>query len=66
MLELTDGGNILEFGKPGLAKLALDMLLELEELGSLPKRYFILEVSGELRERQQRLFERLAPHLAPG
>ncbi len=57
VLELTDGGNILEFGA-GTGKLALDMLLELEELGSLPKRYFILEVSGELRQRQQRLFER--------
>ncbi|SFH14351.1 SAM-dependent methyltransferase, MidA family [Nitrosospira sp. Nsp14] len=64
VLELTDGGNILEFGA-GSGKLALDMLLELGELGSLPKRYFILEVSGELRQRQQRLFERLAPHLAP-
>ena len=63
VLELTDGGNILEFGA-GTGKLALDMLLELEELGRLPKRYFILEVSGELRQRQQRLFERHAPHLA--
>jgi SAM-dependent MidA family methyltransferase len=64
VLELMDGGNILEFGA-GTGKLALDMLLELEELGSLPKRYFILEISGELRQRQQRLFERFTPHLAP-
>jgi len=63
VLELTDGGNILEFGA-GTGKLALDMLLELEELGRLPKRYCILEVSGELRQRQQGLFERHAPHLA--
>jgi SAM-dependent MidA family methyltransferase len=63
VLELTDDGNILEFGA-GTGKLALDMLLELEELGRLPKRYCILEVSGELRQRQQGLFERHAPHLA--
>jgi SAM-dependent MidA family methyltransferase len=63
VLGLEDDGDILEFGA-GTGKLALDMLLELEELRSLPKRYFILEVSAELRQRQQRLFERLSPHLA--
>jgi SAM-dependent MidA family methyltransferase len=53
----------LEFGA-GTGKLALDLLLELEKLGRLPRRYFILEVSAELRQRQQGLFERQAPHLA--
>jgi SAM-dependent MidA family methyltransferase len=64
VLKLTEGGDILEFGA-GTGKLALDLLLELEILGCLPKRYLILEVSSELKQRQRQLFERLAPHLAP-
>jgi len=57
-----DSGDILEFGA-GTGKLALDLLLELEKLERLPKHYFILEVSGELRKRQKELFEKFAPHL---
>lgn len=64
VLKLTEGGDILEFGA-GTGKLALDLLLELEILGGLPKRYLILEVSSELKQRQRQLFERLAPHLVP-
>jgi SAM-dependent MidA family methyltransferase len=61
VLELT-GGDILEFGA-GTGKLAFDLLLELEKLDSLPARYFILEVSAELQQRQRELFERCAHHL---
>lgn len=57
-----DIGDILEFGA-GTGKLALDILLELENLNRLPQHYFILEVSGELQEQQNKLFEKLAPHL---
>lgn len=65
VLRLVDEeADILEFGA-GTAKLALDLLLELEKLGSLPTRYFILEVSAELRQRQRRLLEEHAPHLLP-
>ncbi|SCY54600.1 SAM-dependent methyltransferase, MidA family [Nitrosospira sp. Nl5] len=65
VLQLMDGGggDILEFGA-GTGKLALDLLLELEKLGSLPEQYFILEVSAELQQRQRQLFERFAPHLS--
>jgi SAM-dependent MidA family methyltransferase len=65
ILELVGGdrGDILEFGA-GSGKLALDLLLELEKLGSLPNRYFILEISGDLQQRQRELFERCAPKLA--
>jgi SAM-dependent MidA family methyltransferase len=64
VLELAGaGGNILEFGA-GTGKLALDLLLELEKLGKLPKQYFILEVSAELQQRQRHLLEEHAPHLA--
>lgn len=63
VLEFMDGnGAILEFGA-GTGKLALDLLLELERLGRLPRQYFILEVSAELQQRQRQLFERYAPHL---
>ncbi|MGH8685507.1 MAG: SAM-dependent methyltransferase, partial [Nitrosospira sp.] len=66
VLQLMDDGNgdILEPGA-GTGKLALDLLLELEKLGSLPRRYFILEVSAELQQRQRQLFEKFAPHLLP-
>lgn len=63
VLGLEDNSDVLEFGA-GTGKLALDLLLELEKLERLPRRYFILEVSAELRQRQQGLFERRAPHLA--
>jgi SAM-dependent MidA family methyltransferase len=54
--------HILELGA-GSGKLAADMLLELERLGNLPQRYSILEVSADLRERQQALLRERAPHL---
>jgi len=63
VLRLT-GGNILEVGA-GSGKLALDLILELERLGQLPQRYCILELSADLRLRQQQRIERDAPHLLP-
>lgn len=43
---------VLELGA-GSGKLAWDMLAELDALGCLPERYYILEVSADLRARQQ-------------
>ncbi len=54
--------EILERGA-GSGKLAADMLLELESMGSLPEHYSILEVSADLRERQRELLCERAPHL---
>jgi SAM-dependent MidA family methyltransferase len=54
--------HILELGA-GNGKLAADMLMELERLGSLPDSYGILEVSADLRERQQILLRERLPHL---
>jgi SAM-dependent MidA family methyltransferase len=54
--------HILELGA-GSGKLAADMLAELEQLGSLPDSYSILEVSADLRERQQALICERLPHL---
>jgi SAM-dependent MidA family methyltransferase len=55
--------HVLELGA-GSGRLATDMLLELECLGELPERYAILEVSADLRQRQQALLQARAPHLA--
>ena len=57
-----EGGDILEFGA-GSGKLALDMLTELEKLGSLPKRYFIVDISHRLRDRQHNRLLTALPHL---
>ena len=54
---------VLEFGA-GSGRLALDMLRALRELDALPAEYRILEVSADLRERQQRLLHRELPELA--
>ena len=54
--------HILELGA-GSGKLAADMLAELEQLGSLPDSYAILEVSADLRARQQSLMRERLPHL---
>jgi len=56
------GGAILEFGA-GSGVLAVELLLELERLDSLPSEYFILELSAELRARQQGLLSQRAAHL---
>src|SRR5512139_4318050 len=55
--------QVLELGA-GSGKLAVDVLEELEQLGQLPERYSILEVSADLRERQQALLQQRVPHLA--
>ncbi|OYW23773.1 MAG: hypothetical protein B7Z49_03495, partial [Hydrogenophilales bacterium 12-63-5] len=57
------GGDILELGA-GSGKLAVDMLGELERLDALPARYGILEVSADLRVRQQERIAHDRPDLA--
>ena len=54
--------HILELGA-GSGKLAADMLAELEQSGSLPVSYAILEVIADLRARQQALMRERLPHL---
>ncbi|HET7158070.1 MAG TPA: SAM-dependent methyltransferase [Burkholderiales bacterium] len=55
--------DILEVGA-GSGALASQILHALEALGALPRRYLILEVSADLRERQRSRIEREVPHLA--
>lgn len=54
--------KIIEVGA-GSGRLAADLLLELEGRAALPERYGILELSGELRERQRVAIGQRAPHL---
>ncbi len=53
---------VLEPGA-GTGALAADILLTLDAAQALPERYFILELSGELRQRQRDTLARRAPHL---
>jgi SAM-dependent MidA family methyltransferase len=57
------GGEVLELGA-GSGRLAVDVLGELERLDALPSRYLILEVSADLRQRQQENIARELPQLA--
>lgn len=53
---------ILEIGA-GTGLLAADLLLALETLDALPESYRILDVSADLRERQQQTLAAEVPHL---
>lgn len=53
---------ILEAGA-GSGRLATDLLKALEGMGSLPERYFILDISTDLRQRQRELLAREVPQL---
>ncbi len=60
VLQETGEASVLEFGA-GSGRLALEMLRALRELDALPAEYRILEVSADLRERQQGLLFRELP-----
>jgi len=62
ILAVLPASTFLEVGA-GSGRLAADLLLALEELGVLPARYAILELSGELRARQEATIAACAPHL---
>lgn len=62
VLAVLPVSTFLEVGA-GSGRLAVDLLLELEKLGALPSRYLILELSGELRARQQEMIATAVPHL---
>jgi SAM-dependent MidA family methyltransferase len=62
VFERLGSGDILELGA-GSGIMAADILRELSVLNRLPARYMILEVSADLRERQQRLIAAQVPDL---
>ncbi|HEX3396099.1 MAG TPA: SAM-dependent methyltransferase [Steroidobacteraceae bacterium] len=55
-------GSVLEIGA-GSGRLAADVLARLEAQGQLPERYWILEISADLRQRQREHLEKRLPHL---
>lgn len=57
-------GCILEIGA-GSGQMAVDILKALKALGRLPKKYYILELSAELKERQQKTLLKQCPELFP-
>lgn len=62
VLAELEQAEMLEFGA-GSGVMAADILLELERLQALPERYYIVELSAELRQRQQRTISDRASHL---
>jgi SAM-dependent MidA family methyltransferase len=62
--EVLESGldQILEIGA-GSGALAASLLTELEHLGRLPRNYYILEVSPDLRERERDLLALKVPQL---
>ena len=60
--ELGPAARILELGA-GSGVMAADLLAELEQQGALPAAYCILDLSADLRERQQETLARRVPHL---
>ncbi len=53
-------GDVLELGA-GTGKLAVDLLLALNQLGQLPNHYYILEVSSHLRSVQRENLQKVLP-----
>ena len=64
VLEELGHGSILELGA-GSGVMAADILAELALLKRLPREYLIMEVSADLRERQQALLAERVPELLP-
>jgi SAM-dependent MidA family methyltransferase len=53
-------GSIIEFGA-GSGKLAADLLIELQQQQALPEKYLIVELSAELKKRQQQTLQNKIP-----
>lgn len=62
ILPQLNRGVLFEFGA-GSGRLCVDLLSQLERNNGLPENYYILEVSSNLRHRQQELIQQEIPHL---
>ncbi len=62
LLQSLEQPIVMELGA-GSGTMAAEILLELERIDQLPQQYWILELSGGLRGRQQVTLEEKAPHL---
>ncbi|HEC74132.1 MAG TPA: SAM-dependent methyltransferase [Methylophaga aminisulfidivorans] len=54
--------DILEFGA-GSGKLAIDVVSRLKDVNQLPRYYFIVEISADLKQRQQAAISKALPEL---
>jgi SAM-dependent MidA family methyltransferase len=63
VLRASGGDTLLELGA-GTGRMAAGVLAALEEIGQLPERYYILEVSADLRARQRAMLATLPTPLA--
>ena len=59
---ISGGADVLEFGA-GTGILATQILFELGRLKSLPKKYYIMELSGQLKQQQKQTILRVLPKL---
>lgn len=64
VLRRLDQPTVLELG-PGSGRLAVDLCRALRELDALPYRYWLLERSADLRERQIERLEQELPEMLP-
>jgi len=62
VLRQLGGGDVLELGA-GSGRMAADMLAEFATVDLLPDRYLIVEVSADLRERQEQALSALPAEL---
>ena len=62
ILSAMQGGDVLEFGA-GSGAMAAECLSALQQKAVLPERYLIVELSAELRERQQQTIAARVPEL---
>ena len=62
IMQQTQQTTLLEVGA-GSGIMAIELILELERRKQLPKQYLILELSAELRDRQQQAIKARLPHL---
>jgi SAM-dependent MidA family methyltransferase len=63
VLRAVDGDTVMELGA-GTGALAAELLGELEREGCAPRRYLIVDVSADLRDRQRERLAQLPPALA--
>lgn len=64
VMQSIQDAEIFEFGA-GSGVMAAELLLGLESLQQLPTQYLILELSADLRARQQQTLKQRAAHLLP-
>jgi len=62
LIETIPEVKIIEFGA-GSGKLAAELLRALQKKASLPEKYFIIELSAELQQRQRDTIYQIAPEL---